>query len=80
MFESSYGDGLRTGIKEGKAIGIQEGKAIGIQEGKSLGIQEGAHAKALAIARNLLGTLDDVSIANITGLPVDEVSTLRLMP
>ncbi|CAK0772193.1 hypothetical protein CCP4SC76_5550001 [Gammaproteobacteria bacterium] len=61
MFESSYGDGLRTGRKEGR------------EEGR----EEGEHTKALAIARNLLVVMDDASIANITGLPLGEVTALR---
>ncbi len=65
MFESSYGDGLRVGIN------------AGIQEGKSIGIQEGEHAKAIAIAGNLLSVLDDATIAHTTGLSQEEVTALR---
>ena len=67
IFESSYGDGLRTGIREGRAMG------------EAIGIQKGEHAKALAIARNLLSVLDDCTIADMTGLAIDEIAALRIL-
>jgi predicted transposase/invertase (TIGR01784 family) len=65
MFESSWGDGHRKGIQEGKEQGIQEGKEEGIWETKRL------------IARSLLDTLEDKTIANKTGLSLSEIQTMR---
>ena len=65
MFESTYGDGFRTGKKEGR------------EEGMEKGMEKGEHTKALAIAHNLLGVLDDTTIAHTTGLSLEEVAVLR---
>ncbi|MFZ2403953.1 MAG: Rpn family recombination-promoting nuclease/putative transposase [Methylobacter sp.] len=52
----------------------KEGRQEGIQEGR----QEGRQEAQKAIARNLLDILDDVTIAQKTGLTPEEVSQLRL--
>jgi predicted transposase/invertase (TIGR01784 family) len=52
----------------------QEGRQEGLLEGEQLGEKR----KALEIARQLLGVLDDETIAQKTGLTVAEIQALRL--
>ncbi len=51
----------------------QEGFLDGYEEGK----KNGEEAKALAIARQLLGKMTDAEIRDITGLPVESIQSLR---
>ena len=53
-------------------------KAEGIAEGRVEGISEGERKKALQIARSLLDVLDDKVISEKTGLPIEEVTKLRI--
>ncbi|MDD3928012.1 MAG: hypothetical protein PHT33_15320, partial [bacterium] len=61
MVESSYGIGEIKGEIKGKLEGRLEGKL----EGK------------LEVAKNLLDLLDDKTISERTGLPIDEIKRLR---
>ncbi len=65
---------LQRGAQE-KAF--DDGKAAGEVKGREEGRAEGEHAKALAVARNLLLMLDDVAIAAATDLSEEEVARLR---
>ncbi len=47
------------------------------REGEAKGFELGARAKALAIARQMLGRMTDQEIAAITGLPLADVAALR---
>ena len=49
----------------------------GRQEGRQEGLEEGLKQKAEEIARKMLGVLDDRSIAEMTGLTLEEVQSLR---
>ena len=49
----------------------------GRQEGRQEGLEEGLQQKAEEIARKMLGVLDDRSIAEMTGLTLEEVQALR---
>ena len=49
----------------------------GRQEGRQEGLEEGLKQKAEEIARKMLGVLDDRSIAEITGLTLEAVQSLR---
>ena len=49
----------------------------GRQEGRQEGLEEGLKQKAEEIARKLLGVLDDRSIAEMTGLTLEELQSLR---
>lgn len=51
-----------------------EGKAEGRAEGKA----EGELEKSIQIARSLLEILDDRTISEKTGLPLKDISKLRL--
>ena len=55
----------------------QEGFLDGYESGKTEGYQQGEEAKALAIARQLLGRMTDAEICDITGLPIESVRSLR---
>jgi len=61
MVESSYGIGKLKGRKESR----KEGRKEGLREGK------------LQVAGNLLEVLDDATIAQKTGLPLEDVKKLR---
>jgi len=60
-------------VRSARLDGREEGIAIGHKEGLAVGRSE----RNIDIARNLLATLDDVSIAAATGLTVAEVAQLR---
>ena len=49
----------------------------GIEQGIELGREEGMREKAIAIARQLLSQLDNATIAQVTGLSVEDVQNLR---
>ena len=55
----------------------QEGIAKGRAEGEAKGRAEGEHEKQLEIARKALTMLDDQTIAQLTGLALEEVARLR---
>ena len=65
MVESSYG------------IGKLEDEKIGEKRSKKEGIKEGKKEERLHVAINLLDVLDDDTIAEKTGLPLEEVEKLR---
>ncbi|MGZ8158148.1 MAG: Rpn family recombination-promoting nuclease/putative transposase [Methylobacter sp.] len=75
---TSRNEARKEGLQEGRQEGIQEGIQEGLQEGLQKGLQEGRQEAQKAIARNLLDILDDVTIAQKTGLTPEEVSQLRL--
>jgi predicted transposase/invertase (TIGR01784 family) len=49
----------------------------GRQEGRQEGLEEGLKQKAQEIARKMLGVLDDRTIAEMTGLTLEELQSLR---
>ena len=63
--------------QEGIAKGRAEGEAKGLAEGEAKGRAEGEHEKQLEIARKALTMLDDQTIAQLTGLALEEVARLR---
>jgi len=66
-----YGEKLK---KEAMREGIQKGKQEGVKEG----LQEGMHRKAIQTAKALLKENMPVEkISSITGLPVEEIETLK---
>ncbi|MEM6405546.1 MAG: Rpn family recombination-promoting nuclease/putative transposase [Pseudomonadota bacterium] len=76
--EKGMKKGIKEGMKQGRQQGIKEGIAQGLQQGKEAGIQAGIKQRNIEIAMNLLaaGQLDTKTIADITGLPVQEITTL----
>ena len=63
--------------QEGIVKGRAEGEAKGLAEGEAKGRAEGEHEKQLEIARKALTMLDDQTIAQLTGLALEEVARLR---
>ena len=63
----------REKIEEGRQEGIKEGIKKGIKEGR----EEGKLEEKLEIAKNLLDILDNETIAQKTGLGIEEVKKLR---
>ena len=56
---------------------IYYAKQEGIAKGRAEGRAEGEHEKQLEIARKALTMLDDQTIAQLTGLALEEVAHLR---
>ena len=50
---------------------------IGREEGMEIGREEGAKQEKLKLAKNLLGVLDDETLAEKTGLSLHEIQSLR---
>ncbi|NET66352.1 MAG: Rpn family recombination-promoting nuclease/putative transposase [Moorea sp. SIO1G6] len=57
--------------------GREKGMKQGIEEGMKQGREEGEKEKAQTIARQLLPLLDDETISQTTGIPVEEIRKLR---
>jgi predicted transposase/invertase (TIGR01784 family) len=57
--------------------GIEKGIDIGVEKGIGIGIEKGIEQARLVIARNLLGVLDDATIAQKTGLAEAVIRDLR---
>ena len=70
-------ESLEQGREQGREQGIEEGREQGIEEGREQGIEEGKREEKLAIARQLLSQLDNATIAQVTGLTVEDVQNLR---
>ena len=67
-------EGLQEGREEGREEGLQEGR----EEGREEGLQEGRKESKITIARNMKNVLNlpDDTIAQISGLPIDEIKKL----
>ncbi len=76
----------RSVIRTAYDDGWQDGRAIaegehGLKEGRAEGRAEGEHAKALQIAKAMLGKgFDAASVADMTGLPVEEIQKTIAKP
>ena len=55
----------------------QEGMEKGMERGMEQGMERGSEERAREIARQLLNVLDDSTIAQTTGLTIEEVKKLR---
>jgi predicted transposase/invertase (TIGR01784 family) len=60
-------------VKKAARESLEQGR----QEGRQEGLAEGLKQKAEEIARKMLGVLDDQAIAEMTGLTLEELQTLR---
>jgi predicted transposase/invertase (TIGR01784 family) len=58
---------------------IETAIAMGIEKGIEKGLETGKKERSLEIARKLLGILDNKTIAEKTGLSIDEVEKLTLL-
>ncbi len=65
VFETAKREGLEQGLEQGRAEGLELGKQEGIEQGK------------IDVAKKLLATMDDVQIAELTGLAIQTVTQLR---
>lgn len=55
----------------------KEGLKQGIQQGIEQGIEQGKKEQAIAIAKQLLNVLDEATIAQMTGLALEEIQNLK---
>jgi len=69
--------GKEEGLKEGKKEGLKEDKEEGLKEGVEQGIEQGERLAAQRIASSFLDILDDQTIAQKTGLSLEDVHMLR---
>ena len=58
-------------------MALNQGHTTGLAQGIEIGIEQGAKAKAIDIAKQLLATFDDATIATMTGLSLQEITQLR---
>ena len=71
-------EGREEGRKEGRKEGREEGRKEGREEGKKEGREEGKKEEKKQIALNLLKiSMPDQSIAEITGLSLEEIIQLK---
>ena len=79
MRNESYQSGWIKGKEVGKQEGKKEGKEEGIQEGKLEGFTEGKRVMQIEMTKRLLieGSLSAEKIANMVGLPIEEVVQLK---
>ena len=72
------GTAREEGLQEGREEGLQEGLQEGREEGRKEGLQEGRKESKITIARNMkiVLNLPDETIAQISGLPIDEIKKL----
>ena len=72
------GTAREEGLQEGREEGLQEGLQEGREEGRKEGLQEGRKESKITIARNIKNVLNlpDETIAQISGLPIDEIKKL----
>ena len=72
------GTAREEGLQEGREEGLQEGLQEGREEGRKEGLQEGLKESKITIARNMKNVLNlpDETIAQISGLPIDEIKKL----
>jgi len=68
---------VKKAAKESLAQGRKEGLQEGLQQGLQEGLQQGLQQKAYEIARKMLDVLDDRAIADMTGLTLEELQSLR---
>jgi predicted transposase/invertase (TIGR01784 family) len=66
-------ENLEQGRKEGRQEGLQQGLEQGLEQGLAQGLQ----LKAYEIARKMVGVLEDQAIADMTGLTLEELQSLR---
>ena len=64
-------------IEYAKEEAREKGIKIGMQQGIKEGFKEGAKQEKIALAKNLLDILDNKTIAEKTGLNIEEIESLR---
>ena len=74
VFETAQEEAEQKGMEKGMAKGMAKGWAIGVAEGT----EQGSHNKAIQTARiGLERGLDVELISELSGLTIDEITTLR---
>jgi len=68
---------VKQALREGRDRGRQEGLQKGRQEGRQEGLEQGSKQKAIEIAKKMLDLMDDLAICDVTGLSLDDLSSLR---
>ncbi len=63
----------RYSIDHAHEKGLQEG----LEQGRQEGLEQGKYLQAIAIAKNFLDVLDDSTISDKTGLPLEEIQAMR---
>jgi predicted transposase/invertase (TIGR01784 family) len=76
FIQDQYGAVTRA-VKQASKESLEKGRQEGRQEGLAKGLAEGLQQKAYEIAKKMLGVLDDQAIADMTGLTLEELQSLR---
>ena len=67
----------KENLEQGRKEGRQEGLQQGLEQGLEQGLAQGLRLKAYEIARKMVGVLEDQAIADMTGLTLEELQSLR---
>ena len=75
MFLHDQAQAKSDAHKEGYEEGMERGISTGIEQGIATGTERGEHAKAVAVAKNLIKVgLSVQQVSEATGLSVDEIN------
>ena len=75
MFLHDQAQAKSDAHKEGYEEGMERGISTGIEQGIATGMERGEHAKAVAVAKNLIKVgLSVQQVSEATGLSVDEIN------
>ncbi len=75
--EQGIEKGRAEGIEQGRAEGMQQGIAKGIEQGRAEGIEQGRAEGIAKVAKSMLAKgIDAKTIADITGLPEEDINRL----
>ena len=78
-FEAGFTEGAKQGHDAGFAEGKKQGQDVGFAEGEKQGMERGTHLNSIATARRMLrsGKFSPEEIADISGLPIEEIEKLK---
>ncbi len=75
--KNSIDTAIEQGIEKGRAEGIEQGRAEGMQQGIAKGIEQGRAEGIAKVAKSMLAKgIDAKTIADITGLPEEDINRL----
>ncbi len=78
-FEAGFTEGEKQGHETGFAEGEKQGHDAGFAEGEKQGMERGTLLNSIETARRMLrsGKFSPEEIADISGLPIEEIEKLK---
>ena len=78
-FEAGFTEGAKQGHDAGFAEGKKQGQDVGFAEGEKQGMERGTLLNSIETARRMLrsGKFSPEEIADISGLPIEEIEKLK---